>query len=304
MSSIKNLDLNLLKIFDAIYVTGSVSAASFKLEMSQPSVSRGLSRLRDHFNDKLFERSGNGVAPTLKATSMIKSVRNALSLIDRVHEESSVFDPAIQERNFRLILPDPAEVRVIPHIINRLPENSQVTFEVLAYSGVDISKAFSAESVDAGVLPFVPEAEQVSYQKLYKDNGVLIARKDHPLLKDGFNFALLNELNLILLPDHVRRLASLEEILQTFQINIKKVCVTHKISSIPRIVATTDLVSFMPKDYAQSLRDSWNVDVFPIPETQLEPQNVYLLYPKAKQEEPAIKWICNEINSAYEGIGS
>ena len=83
MSYLKNFDLNLLRVFDAIYETGSVSAAARKLAVSQPSVSRELNRLRDHFDDPLFVRSGNGVAPTSKATGMLDDVRNALSLINK-----------------------------------------------------------------------------------------------------------------------------------------------------------------------------------------------------------------------------
>ncbi len=299
MSSIRNLDLNLLKIFNAIYVNGSVSSASDTIGMSQPSVSRGLNKLRLHFDDPLFVRSGNGVAPTAKAKSMVDSVRNALSLIDSVHDDSTVFDPLTQDRNFRLLLPDPAEVRVIPHIINRLPQGSPITFEVLAYSGLDLSNAFTKGSVDAAVLPFTSHAEDVAYQNLYSETGVLIARRGHPLLTDGFSFPLLDKLRLILLPDHVTRLARLEEVLKTFNISPHTVCVTHKISSIPRIVATTDLVSFLPRDYAETLREFWGVDVFPIPETELESQKVYLLYSKSKHNDPAIRWICEEIRSAY-----
>ena len=79
MSYLRDFDLNLLRVFDAIYDTGSVSAAARKLAISQPSVSRELNRLRDHFDDPLFVRSGNGVAPTSKATGMLDDVRNALS---------------------------------------------------------------------------------------------------------------------------------------------------------------------------------------------------------------------------------
>ena len=83
MSYLRNFDLNLLRVFDAIYDTGSVSAAARKLAVSQPSISRELNRLRDHFDDQLFVRSGNGVAPTAKASSMLVDVRDVLSLIDK-----------------------------------------------------------------------------------------------------------------------------------------------------------------------------------------------------------------------------
>ncbi len=39
-------DLNLLRVFDALLETGSVSAAAMRLQLSVPATSRALGRLR------------------------------------------------------------------------------------------------------------------------------------------------------------------------------------------------------------------------------------------------------------------
>jgi len=299
MSSLRNLDLNLLKVFDAIYVSGSVSAAADKLGMSQPSISRGLNRLREHFDDELFVRSGNGVAPTPKAEGMLESIRGALSLIEKTTVPNGAFDPATHTRHFKLLLPDPAEVKVIPHLINLLPQGSPVTFEVFAISNLNLSKAFSSGDVDAAVLPYVPEASDVVYRKLYTEKGALITRKDHPLMADGFSLPLLGQLKFVALPDHIYRLSRLDEVMRTFGLSIEVVCKTHKLSSMPYIVETTDLVTFMPLDYAKTLERSWNIDLYPVPDSEMSQQDVYLAYPKSAEDNPAIEWVCREIEAAY-----
>lgn len=304
MSSLRNLDLNLLKVFDAIYVSGSVSAAADKLGVSQPSISRGLSRLREHFDDVLFVRSGNGVAPTPKAESMLDSIRGALSLIESTAVPKGAFDLATHARNFKLLLPDPAEVKVMPHLINLLPQGSPVTFEVFAVSNLNLAKAFSSGEVDAAVLPYVPEADDVVYQKLYTEKGALIARKNHPLMKDGFSLPLLGQLKFVALPDHIYRLAKLDEVLSAFGLKVNVVCKTHKLSSMPYIVETTDLVTFMPFDYAQTLKKSWDIDVFSVPDNDMSRQDVYLAYPKTTEDSPAIHWVCAEIKAAYETLSN
>ena len=43
---IKDLDLNLLRLFDEVYRCGSVSAAAERLDITQPAASQGLARLR------------------------------------------------------------------------------------------------------------------------------------------------------------------------------------------------------------------------------------------------------------------
>ena len=81
--NLKDLDLKLLVVFEAIYTTGNISHAAEKLAMSQPAVSNQLARLRELLDDPLFARGRRGVEPTVKALAMIGPVREALGLIGR-----------------------------------------------------------------------------------------------------------------------------------------------------------------------------------------------------------------------------
>ena len=59
--SFRALDLNLLKVFEALMTEGSVTRAASALTMTQPAVSNALARLRDALGDPLFVRSGTGI---------------------------------------------------------------------------------------------------------------------------------------------------------------------------------------------------------------------------------------------------
>lgn len=60
--NLRELDLNLLRIFDAVYRQRNVSRAAEVLGLSQPAVSHGLTRLRLLLGDALFMRRAGGVA--------------------------------------------------------------------------------------------------------------------------------------------------------------------------------------------------------------------------------------------------
>ncbi|WP_354678065.1 LysR family transcriptional regulator, partial [Cupriavidus plantarum] len=66
---LSRIDLNLFVVFDAIYSEGSITAAARQLNLTQPAVSHALGRLRTLFDDPLFERRGQGMAPTPLAPS-------------------------------------------------------------------------------------------------------------------------------------------------------------------------------------------------------------------------------------------
>ena len=57
------LDPRLLRLFDALFATGSVTKAAEKLGQSQPTVSIWLARLRQELDDPLFVQYGSGFAP-------------------------------------------------------------------------------------------------------------------------------------------------------------------------------------------------------------------------------------------------
>src|SRR5262249_61525768 len=74
-----SLDLNLLRVFDAIYTTRSVTIASSTLHLTQPAVSKQLNRLREIFEDPLFVRTIEGMAPTPRAEALTGPIHRALS---------------------------------------------------------------------------------------------------------------------------------------------------------------------------------------------------------------------------------
>ena len=59
-----DLDLNLLRVFDALMDTGSVAQAAVRLHLSAPATSRALGRLRRAMNDPILVRAGQRLVPT------------------------------------------------------------------------------------------------------------------------------------------------------------------------------------------------------------------------------------------------
>jgi DNA-binding transcriptional LysR family regulator len=78
MLDLRQLDLNLLLAFDAIYQQRSVTRAAEVMCLSQPAMSNALRRLRELCGDPLFIKSRLGVTPTLVAHRLADFVRAAL----------------------------------------------------------------------------------------------------------------------------------------------------------------------------------------------------------------------------------
>src|SRR5690606_40784066 len=100
--NIDDLDLNLLRLFDAIYTRKKVSLAADWLGISQPAASQGLARLRKLLGDRLFVRAPGGVKPTPRAERLAVSIRHALDVLEQGLADADLFDPAHSQRVFRI----------------------------------------------------------------------------------------------------------------------------------------------------------------------------------------------------------
>ena len=74
-----DVDLNLLRVFDAVMSEQNLTRAAGRLAMTQPAVSNAIRRLRDALNDELLVRTAHGVKPTPRAESLWPAVRRALA---------------------------------------------------------------------------------------------------------------------------------------------------------------------------------------------------------------------------------
>src|SRR6185369_8188711 len=104
-ASCSSLDLNLLRVFDAVMAERSVLRASQRVFLSQSAVSHSLARLREMLEDELFVRTATGMQPTARALMMAPQVREALRVLEAA-VELPTFVPATSTRQFTLAAND------------------------------------------------------------------------------------------------------------------------------------------------------------------------------------------------------
>src|SRR3546814_5499681 len=93
------LDLNLLRIFDALIEQRSVTRTANRLGLTQSAISHALARLRQSIGDPLFVRVAGGLQPTARAIEIAPGIRQGL-LQFRDALSPSLFDPATAKRRF------------------------------------------------------------------------------------------------------------------------------------------------------------------------------------------------------------
>jgi len=114
-------DAKLLRLFELLHHTGSVTRAAEELGLSQPTVSIWLAKLRTQFNDPLFVRTAEGMQPTPRADSLIGIVQNALEAFRLLSASEPVFNPSTANRSFRICMTDASHITLLPQLLTHGP---------------------------------------------------------------------------------------------------------------------------------------------------------------------------------------
>jgi DNA-binding transcriptional LysR family regulator len=297
---LKDIDLNLLRLFDAVYRQGNVSRAAESLELTQPAASHGLTRLRLLIKDPLFVRAPGGVRPTPKADRLALAVRSALGTIEEALNESAQFDPRHSGKTFRIHMSDIGEGRFLPELMVMLREQAPgVRLETMPLRREDITDALDSGRIDFafGFLPTVKETQRV---QLLKDRYIVMLRQGHPFSRSRRSGkALVDDLRLLEFVA-VRTHADTLRILQLLNLEDRLRLTTEHFMVLPSIVRATDLAVVMPRNIALGFAEGGGYAIVE-PPFPLRDFAVSLHWSKRFESDPGNRWLRQAIVSLYRG---
>ena len=180
--NVRDVDLNLLRVFDAVLRERGVTPAAAGLGLTQPAVSNALARLRGLFGDPLFVRTPGGMDATPFARELAEPVRQALALIDAALAHGPGFDPGSTTRAFRFYMSDLGQIEFLPPLIERVQRAAPgVRLEAVALEVDDIADALATGALDLAV-GFLPGlGPPVRRRALFRDPYLCLMRADHPI---------------------------------------------------------------------------------------------------------------------------
>src|SRR5438477_4865005 len=150
--NVQDLDLNLLRVFDAVLRERGVTAAAGRLGLTQPAVSNALARLRTLLGDALFVRTPVGMEATPFARGVAEPVRQALALLDSALAHGPGFEPASATRAFRFYMSDLGQIEFLPPLIERMQQRAPgVRLEAVALEVDGIAASLASGTLDLAV---------------------------------------------------------------------------------------------------------------------------------------------------------
>lgn len=293
------LDLRSLLLFEAIFSEGSVSRAAEKLGLSQPTISIGLAKLRDHFGDELFVRSARGVVATPLADQMIWPVRDALRAVEGVSDLRAVFDPATEQKTFRIAMTDASHIALMPKIyghVHRVAPGVR-----LEATGIDETLSVRLQSGEADLaIGLIHGLETGFYQQaLYSQDWVCLTGASHELVSAEMT------LDDYQAGEHVSVKGG------TGQGLLDKTVETHGIRrdiklrlpgflGLSAILNSTSLIATLPRHIGNTLADAAGLNVYACP-FEIEGFLVRQHWHARFHNDPANQWIRGVCTGLFAG---
>src|SRR5258708_26942682 len=150
-TSFNRLDLNLLRVFDAIMEERSVLRAGQRICLSQSAVSHALARLREMLDDELFIRTATGMQPTARALTMAPLIREAWKSLEAAIGLPK-FEPGSSTRRFTIAVSDFVTMVMIPHLLDLLSREAPcVDLVIRPDSRIDLTEQIDLGQIDAAI---------------------------------------------------------------------------------------------------------------------------------------------------------
>ena len=257
-------DANLLRLFDLLYATRSVSRAADQMGVIQPTASIWLRRLRKQLKDPLFVKTGTGMQPTPVADALIKTARDALESLHHLSSWETKFDPATEKRRFGICITDASHITLLPQLLAHV--RLVAPGVRLGAVRIDAQTANALESGEADLaLGLIPELGAGFYQQgLYEQDWVCLVNASHPRIKNNLSLiAYRNEGHIDITSGTGHQL--LDTALKHQLIERQIVLQLPGFLGIPAIVSTTDLIVTLPRHIGETLAKVSNLQVFSCP---------------------------------------
>jgi len=245
------VDVRLLRLFDAIYFTKSVTRAAQQLGQSQPTASIGLGNLRKQFRDPLFVRTSEGMDPTPHATALIGRVREVLQALRDLSEQGPTFDPLTSNRMFRIGMTDASHICLLPQLLGHIRGVSpRIQLEALRMDG--IAEALQSGEADLA-LGLIPGLESGFFQQtLYTQDWISLANSGHPRLGKRLTLSAYKaEGHIDIVSGTGQRL--LDDALKANGIDRHVLLRLPGFLGLTRVLAVSDLIATLPRHIGETL---------------------------------------------------
>lgn len=294
-------DLNLIKVFLAIWDTRSLTEAGQRMGLTQPAVSHALRRLREQFDDPLFQRIGNRMEPTDIATQLREPLERALSLLDQTIHGARSFAPDQSQRQFRIAMTDTGELFAMPRLLAALQREAPLA----GLSSVQLDPSETESALRSGqvdlALGYLPQLEMARCQGrlLLQDRMICLMREGHPALEMEWTPEAFSSLSFVDVSRAATGYHMARKLIEDNGLGFVTRARLEHFTIVPDVVQHTDFVAIFPHSIVTRLQSRGGFVARDLP-FALPTYDIKLWVHDSFATDPALSWFAELIISTLK----
>jgi DNA-binding transcriptional LysR family regulator len=288
---LKDIDLNLLVVFQRLLIDRRVSAVAESLGLSQPGVSNALARLRKLTDDPLFLRTPKGMEPTPFAQALAEPTAHALEVIHSAFNQRATFDPATSKRAFKVGMTDIGEIYFLPRLMKELARAApNVSLSTVRNTAVNLQDEMESGQLNLAI-GLLPQLKAGYFQRrLFKQHYVCMFRRGHPLDKRTMSLDAFAAAEHVVVVAEGTGHAKADEFMLRRKVHRKVVLTVPHYVAVGHILHDSDLVATVPERLAQALVEPFGLSYVRHP-AKLPEMAISLFWHGRYHKDPAITWL-------------
>ncbi len=298
-TNLDGVDLNLLRVLDALLAERHVTRAAQRLGLSQPATSHALARLRTLLRDPLFVRTPRGLEPTARAAALAVPLREALGTLAAVVSGDGAFTPATTKRTFTLASTDYGTFMLVQPLLARVRETAPRVDLWMRPMRDDAWDQLALGDVDLAVGPLVnlPPRASLHRKVLYKERFVCVVRRDHPIVKKRLDLDTFLAVSHLLVAPRGKPGGVVDTALAERGLSRRVALAVPHFLAAPHLVASSDLVLAVGARVAAAFSAMLPLKVFdpPLPVPGFD---VGMAWHERTHHDAAHRWLRAEVTAA------
>lgn len=296
------LDLNLLKLLDALVRERSVTRAGLRLGLSQPATSRALGRLRTMLGDRLVVRGRLGLELTPRGEALAGPVSRLLDDARGI-VAPAVFDPASATGRITIAAHDHLSLVVLAGLVERFERQAPSLSLHIAPPVGDNVALIEHGAADLALGMFESAPGSLHRRTLYTDRLVCVVRAGHPAATGGLDlerYAALRHVTVTISgvgeSTVDSALAALE---RTRHVALR---VPHFLAGA-MLVADSDMILTLPGRLARRLAAQLPLAIMDLP-LQVGPLSPAMIWHGRVHGDPAHVWVRQQLVDVVAGFAA
>jgi DNA-binding transcriptional LysR family regulator len=294
-SNENDLKLRDLRVLEVMLTEGSLTRAALRLDTTQPSLSKALSRLRVHFGDPLLVRDGPAMRPTPKGAEILAPVRELLHAASTIGiPATGPFDPASSNRKFKLIVSDVGMVLFLPALTARLAASGpKLKLEAVPLDSHHFEARLASGDADLALGAYARAPENLRRQQLYADGYLSVVRRGHPRRKHLGRIAEFRSAQHVVVVASETGHAAHRMAQEAIEGAVAAERILLRLPSFiaaALVAAGTDGVATIPANLALSLKQQLQLETFQ-PPVKMPPISVAQYWHERYHRDPGHRWL-------------